>query len=94
MPAHYRAYLLRHWLLPDGQERVEVQYVATGARQLCYSLPEATAWLQRQGQGQVRAPTPAAPQAPGVHRAPPGDTSMDGSRGSTRQDTEQEEEHE
>ena len=79
MGPHYRAYLLRHWQLPDGQERVEVQYVATGEHYRCHSLSEATAWLTTLSQARapnapVSAPTLGAGVASGAH------TTMDEAR--------------
>jgi hypothetical protein len=64
MPQRYRAYLLRHWHLANGRERVEVQHIQTGDRTRHPTLSDA--WLLREGQGGGDAPdtlsaTPAMP---------------------------------
>ncbi len=71
MPRRYTAYLLRHWDLGDGRERVEVQLLPSGEAHRCASLPDAYAWLTQQ-----RArPQPHLPpgDAPGDATARPQD---------------------
>ena len=76
MATRYSAFLVRHWSLANGQERVEVQHIATGARHRCASVAEATAWLQ----GQARAPAARA-ERQGSNATAPAQPSGDGGEG-------------
>jgi hypothetical protein len=70
MPQRYSAYLLRHWQLANGRERVEVQHIQTGDRTRHPTLADACAWLT----SQAREPTPSTP-AHKAHTPPqPGGT--------------------
>lgn len=69
MPARYAAYLLRHWVLADGRERVEVRIVATGESHRCRSLAEAHAWLSHRGSAAPHDDAQDAADAP-AHSSP------------------------
>lgn len=69
MPKRYAAYLVRHWVLADGRERVEVRIVATGESHRCRSLAEAHDWLRRQGSADQHADAPETTADPS--HAPP-----------------------
>jgi hypothetical protein len=45
-PADYRTYVVRHWRRDDGSERVEIEYVQSGAKTRLTSLAEALAWIE------------------------------------------------
>jgi hypothetical protein len=64
MSQRYRAYLLRHWILADGRERVEVQQIQTGDRTRHPSLADACAWLlgTEQAAGGATGASPTAPE--------------------------------
>jgi hypothetical protein len=55
---HYNAYLLRHWHLQNGAERVEIRHIKSGASALVASLPAALDWIARQGWMTSPAPEP------------------------------------
>jgi hypothetical protein len=57
MPRSYTAYLVRHWVLGDGRERVEVQALPSGEARRYGSLAEAYVGLQ-QGHNQQEAHDP------------------------------------
>lgn len=44
----YETFLIRHWRLDGGAERVEVIHVPTGTRVLLLSLAQATEWMSEQ----------------------------------------------
>ena len=44
----YETFLIRHWWLDEGGERVEVTHVPTGAHILLLSLAQALAWMSAQ----------------------------------------------
>jgi len=54
----YETFLVRHWWLDGGVERVEVTHVPTGTRVLLLSLAQAIEWIS----AQVASPT----ELPGV----------------------------
>ncbi len=58
----YETFLIRHWWLDGGVERVEVTHVPTGNRVLLLSLTQAVEWMS------ARMPPPA--ESPGVGNAP------------------------
>lgn len=58
MPRRYAAYLVRHWVLGDGRERVEVQELPSGEASRYSSLAEAYSSLQQ------RRPPPDRPNSP------------------------------
>jgi hypothetical protein len=59
---HYDAYLIRHWHLPSGAERVEIRHIKSGASALVVSLPAALDWIARQEW--MTAPAPAPTDTP------------------------------
>jgi hypothetical protein len=79
MSPRYRAYLLRHWQLANGRERVEVQQIQTGERTHYRTLAEACAWLTARARDptqELAAIGGGSPQpggAGGQDRATPGD---------------------
>lgn len=63
MPARrYSAYLVRHWSLPGGRERIEIQHIQSGEIARVPSFQAALDWLGQQERhapdGQT-APDPA-----------------------------------
>ncbi len=44
----YETFLIRHWWLDRGAERVEVTHVPTGNHVLLLSLAQATEWMSAQ----------------------------------------------
>jgi hypothetical protein len=44
----YETFLIRHWRLDGGAERVEVTHVPTGAQVLLFSLAQALEWMSAQ----------------------------------------------
>jgi hypothetical protein len=57
----YETFLIRHWRLDGGAERVEVTHVPTGTHVLLLSLAQAIEWMSSQ-------------IAPLVETSVPGDT--------------------
>ena len=45
MGTRYSAFVLRHWHLSDGQERIEVQQIATGESRRYHALADAYGWI-------------------------------------------------
>lgn len=58
MGTRYSAFVLRHWHLSDGQERIEVQQIATGELRRYHALADAYGWIT--AQSRARAPTAPA----------------------------------
>jgi hypothetical protein len=51
MPARrYSAYLVRHWSLPGGAERIEVQHIQSGESTKVPDFQAALEWMGHQGQ--------------------------------------------
>lgn len=50
----YHSYILRHWQLSNGQQRVTIQLVSTGEEHHCQTLQEAFEWVL----GMQSAPPP------------------------------------
>lgn len=48
MQRRYDAFLVRHWSLGDGMQRVEVIHVQAGTRTLVNSLAQAVDWIEAQ----------------------------------------------
>jgi hypothetical protein len=69
MSPRYRAYLLRHWHLANGRERVEVQHIQTGERIHHRTLAEGCFWLTRRSRDPPATAPPVA--SPGTPRPPP-----------------------
>jgi len=44
----YETFLIRHWRLDGGGERVEVTHVSTGTHVLLLSLAQASEWMSAQ----------------------------------------------
>lgn len=63
----YDAFLLRHWHLPGGAERVEIRHIASGAAALVTSLPAALDWMVRRDWPETPPPAPADPPESGEH---------------------------
>lgn len=38
-------FVVRCWLLTDGEQRLEIEHVTSGERHRCASLPAAEAWI-------------------------------------------------
>ncbi len=57
MKTRYRAYVVRRWWFPDGQERMGVRQGVTREPYRCRSLAEATAWIQARNQPQEASGT-------------------------------------
>ena len=45
MPPPYNSFLLRLWHMGQGQQRVEVEHIGSGARVVVESLGDALAWI-------------------------------------------------
>ncbi|MFN8512373.1 MAG: hypothetical protein U0841_07230 [Chloroflexia bacterium] len=63
MGTRYSAYVLRHWHLSDGQERVEVQQIATGESRRYHALADAYGWITAQSRARAPTSTPAQTDA-------------------------------
>jgi hypothetical protein len=46
----YNAYLVRHWSLPDGAERIEIQHVQSGESARVRSLQATLDWIGQRSQ--------------------------------------------
>jgi hypothetical protein len=63
MQRRYAAYLLRHWVLGDGRERVEVQQLPSGEARRYGSLAEAWSAFQA-SPGRTPGDTDSEPDPP------------------------------
>ena len=65
MPHRYTSFLLRHWHLAEGEVRITVEHLQTGAAITVASLAAATSWLGEQTapDNPCELPQPAAAPA-------------------------------
>jgi hypothetical protein len=59
------SFLIRRWSLADGEERVEIEHVQSGARVVAPTIDEALSWIRTQSDdthhdGQIRPRAPAS----------------------------------
>lgn len=63
----YEAFLIRHWHLPGGAERIEIRHIASGGSALVGSLPAALDWMARRAWLETPLPAPADAPEVGEH---------------------------
>jgi len=63
MTRRYETFLVRHWWLDGGVERVEVTHVPTGTHVLLLSLAQAIEWMSAQVTPPAELPGLAGPSA-------------------------------
>jgi hypothetical protein len=68
MATHYSSFLVRHYLLGRGDERIEIEHVQSGVKARVTSLDAATAWIRAQMPPLSRAPPQAAAEETPPHR--------------------------
>jgi hypothetical protein len=67
MPARYTSFLIRHWQLANGAQRIVVEHVQSGEQSTVATIADATAWLDAQVDDE-RPPNDGQPTA---SREPP-----------------------
>ena len=48
MPRHYGSFLVRCWRLSNGERRIEIEHIASGARARVSSIAAALEWIGTQ----------------------------------------------
>ena len=57
MPSRYTSFLIRHWQLVGGANRITIEHIQSGETVTLASFDDALAWLG----GHVEAPPPGEP---------------------------------
>jgi len=60
MATRYSSFLVRHYLLERGDERIEIEHVQSGLKTRVTSVEAATTWIRAQMPPIPRAPPRAA----------------------------------
>ncbi len=68
MVKHYCAFLVRCWRLDDGERRIEIAHIQSGARTRVTSIAAALAWISARS----RATAAAGPPVLDPSNDPPG----------------------
>lgn len=63
MSHRYTSFLIRHWQLAEGELRITVEHIQTGAAITVASLDAATSWLGEQALALSAVASDAAPVA-------------------------------
>jgi len=60
VPRHYGSFLVRCWRLSNGERRIDIEHIASGARARITSIAAALKWMGEQvGDPLTSAPTDA-----------------------------------